>query len=95
MDGDVSTPLYISAEDKLPLAENNDPDDACRFRLEATIKERDGFPILANIIFSFGKKAGKPDKYLNNLKVGGIGQAAKFRGEGVGYIYPFPFFQST
>ena len=67
-----STPELQTSEDKYIMAENNDVTDPCRFKLAATMKERNGVPILANIIFSFGfYKSDKPDLYLAHIKVGG------------------------
>ncbi len=66
-------------DDKYLLAENNDVSDPCRFRLFATMKGRNGNPILANIIFYFGRfKDDRPDLYKGMLKVGGRGKTARF-----------------
>ncbi len=79
MYNELWVPALQEREDKYLLAENNDVNDPCRFRLYATMKERNGHPILANTIFYFGRyKDEKPDLYKVMIKVGGSGKTARF-----------------
>ncbi len=83
------TPALQPRSEKFLLASNPDPTDPCRFKLEITMKEVNGVPVLANAIFRFGvSELDNPNRFPRNVKFGGNGVFGKLRGDGVSILKP-------